>query len=128
MMLRLPGNWSSRLTIALVIVGLIAVLVVAAPAAPQPKPTAGAAPSAAQAVAAPKYVILSFDDGPHPKCTAQVLNILRAYGVKATFFEIGWNVARYPSLTRRAYLQGSSIQNHTYSHPDLRKVSWATFK
>jgi peptidoglycan/xylan/chitin deacetylase (PgdA/CDA1 family) len=81
-----------------------------------------------QAADATKYVYLTFDDGPHPKYTPQVLAILRKYGVRATFFEIGRNAARYPYLTRRADLYGHSVQNHTWSHPDLRKVSWATFR
>ena len=80
-----------------------------------------------QAATAARYVYLTFDDGPSPY-TAQILTILRRYGVQATFFEIGRNVARYPYLTRRADLYGHSVQNHTWSHPNLRKVSWATFK
>ena len=87
--------------------------------------------SASVAVAATtttKYVYLSFDDGPDPRYTAPILDILRAYGARATFFEIGQHVARYPWLTRRVYLRGNSVQNHTWSHPDLRYVSWTTFK
>jgi peptidoglycan/xylan/chitin deacetylase (PgdA/CDA1 family) len=83
---------------------------------------------AAQAATASKYVYLTFDDGPHPRYTAQILAILRKYGVRATFFEVGQNVSRYPYLTRRADLYGNSVQNHTWSHPDLRHVTWATFK
>lgn len=74
------------------------------------------------------HVYLTFDDGPHPKYTAQILAILRRYGVKATFFEIGRNVARCPSMTRRVDQAGHSVQNHTWSHPNLRKVSSATFR
>ncbi|MEU4394430.1 polysaccharide deacetylase family protein [Kribbella sp. NPDC023855] len=96
----------------------------AAPMAPQ----AAAAPLAPQAATAAKYVYLTFDDGPHPKCTAQILAILRRYGVRATFFQIGENAARRPYLTRRADQYGHSVQNHTWSHPNLRKVRWSTFK
>ena len=71
---------------------------------------------------------LTFDDGPSSRYTAQILKILRAYGARATFFEIGQNVARYPSLTRRVYQQGNSVQNHTWSHPDLRHVSASAFR
>jgi len=81
-----------------------------------------------QAATASKYVYLTFDDGPHPQYTAQVLTILRRYGVRATFFELGRHAARYPYLTKRTDLYGHSVQNHTWSHPDLRKVNWATFK
>jgi peptidoglycan/xylan/chitin deacetylase (PgdA/CDA1 family) len=48
--------------------------------------------------------------------------------VKATFFELGQNVRKYPAVTRKIHQQGHSVQNHTYSHPDLRKVSAATFR
>jgi peptidoglycan-N-acetylglucosamine deacetylase len=75
-----------------------------------------------------KYVYLTFDDGPHPTYTPKILDILRSYGVKATFFQIGQNVSRYPNLTLRAHQRGHSVQNHTWSHPDLRYVSWTTFK
>jgi peptidoglycan/xylan/chitin deacetylase (PgdA/CDA1 family) len=109
-----PRTLASRLLIAVVLGGLLA--------------TVGATATAAPAAAATKYVYLSFDDGPHPRYTAQVLDILSRYQVRATFFEIGQNVARYPSLTRRAHLRGHSVQNHTWSHPDLRTVSAATFR
>jgi peptidoglycan/xylan/chitin deacetylase (PgdA/CDA1 family) len=79
------------------------------------------------AEAATKYVYLTFDDGPTSRYTPQVLDILSAYGVRATFFEVGRNVSYYPYLTRRAYLRGNSVQNHTWSHVDLRYVSWDTF-
>ncbi|MGZ0152036.1 polysaccharide deacetylase family protein [Kribbella sp. WER1] len=74
-----------------------------------------------------RYVYLTFDDGPSTY-TPQVLKILRAYGARATFFEIGQNVRRYPAYTRNVYRQGNSVQNHTWSHPDLRRVSWPVFR
>jgi peptidoglycan/xylan/chitin deacetylase (PgdA/CDA1 family) len=49
-------------------------------------------------------------------------------GARATFFQVGRNVSYYPYLTRRAYLRGNSVQNHTWSHVDLRYVSRETFK
>jgi peptidoglycan-N-acetylglucosamine deacetylase len=84
--------------------------------------------TAAQTTASTKHVYLTFDDGPSPRYTAQILKILQTYGVRATFFEVGQNVARYPYLTRRADQLGHSVQNHTWSHPDLRYVSWTTFR
>jgi peptidoglycan/xylan/chitin deacetylase (PgdA/CDA1 family) len=86
------------------------------------------AASAPQAAVATKYVYLTFDDGPHPQYTAQVLDILQAYNVRATFFQVGRNVASYPYLTRRAHLRGNSVQNHSWSHVDLRYVSYAGFR
>ncbi|MEV6272045.1 polysaccharide deacetylase family protein [Kribbella sp. NPDC051936] len=105
---------------------LTAVLAIGMLAAPStPKTTTVAATPAAAVVH--KYVYLTFDDGPS-QYTPQILRILRAYGARATFFELGQNVARYPYLTRRVFQQGNSVQNHTWSHPDLRHVSWPVFR
>jgi peptidoglycan/xylan/chitin deacetylase (PgdA/CDA1 family) len=117
---RLRGRHPLR--VATVVLGLLLIV-----GCSSPKPAVDAPAGAGQAAAAPKYVILTFDDGPSPY-TARVLSILHAYGVKATFFELGRNVARYPALTRRVYLAGNSVQNHTWSHTDLRRMSWTTFK
>ncbi|MDE2141894.1 MAG: polysaccharide deacetylase family protein [Elusimicrobia bacterium] len=63
-------------------------------------------------------VALTFDDGPSPY-TAQVLDVLKREGVKATFFLCGENAERYPELVRRIRAEGHQIGNHTYSHPYL---------
>jgi peptidoglycan/xylan/chitin deacetylase (PgdA/CDA1 family) len=91
-------------------------------------PPARPAEAAPVQVAAVKYVFLTFDDGPHYTYTPQVLDILTRYSVRATFFQIGRNVKTYPWLTKRAHSRENSVQNHTWSHPDLRYVSWTTFK
>jgi peptidoglycan-N-acetylglucosamine deacetylase len=70
-----------------------------------------------------KVVYLSFDDGPHAHYTAQVLDLLDQYQVKATFFQVGGNIASHPELTRRAHQAGHSIQNHSWSHADMRKLT-----
>jgi peptidoglycan/xylan/chitin deacetylase (PgdA/CDA1 family) len=67
----------------------------------------------------PGHVALTFDDGPHPTWTPQVLDILDQYQVKATFFVVGENVERYPNLVAEIQRRGHSVQNHTYTHPDL---------
>lgn len=59
---------------------------------------------------------LSFDDGPDPEVTPQVLDILAQYGVRATFFLIGARAGAHPELVRRIHDEGHSIQNHTQSH------------
>ena len=64
-----------------------------------------------------KVLALTFDDGPHPYYTDRILDILREEDVKATFFEIGENIAAYPDVTRRVLAAGHEIGNHTYSHP-----------
>lgn len=63
-----------------------------------------------------KVVYLTFDDGPIPECTPQVLDVLATYGVKATFFMVGENVERYPDLLKRVREEGHAIGNHTYHH------------
>ena len=63
-----------------------------------------------------KVVYLTFDDGPIPECTPQVLDILAQYGVKATFFMVGENAERYPELLARVREEGHAVGNHTYHH------------
>lgn len=69
-----------------------------------------------------KIVALTFDDGPYPPYTQQVLNVLKENGVPATFFVVGKNVERYPELVKRIVDEGHQLGNHTYSHPDLLKL------
>ena len=73
--------------------------------------------------AAPKRIALTFDDGPHPTWTPQVLRVLAKYGVQATFFLIGENVMNAPQLVREEVEAGHLVGNHTFSHPDLRAIS-----
>lgn len=64
-----------------------------------------------------KVVALTFDDGPHPKYTAEILDILEKYKAKATFFVVGENAEKNPDLILRQYNEGHEIANHTYTHP-----------
>lgn len=64
-------------------------------------------------------VCITFDDGPDPKHTPQILDILKDKGVKATFFVVGKNVEKYPDIARRIVEEGHDIGNHTYSHKEL---------
>jgi peptidoglycan-N-acetylglucosamine deacetylase len=68
-------------------------------------------------------IALTFDDGPNPFYTPQVLAILQQYGVKATFFDIGYLVADYPSIVRQEYNQKNVVANHSWSHPVLTYFS-----
>ncbi len=70
-----------------------------------------------------KVLALSFDDGPDPKYTPQILDILAKYHVPATFFVIGVNAERNIGLIKREYREGHQIGNHTYSHPNIATVS-----
>lgn len=64
-------------------------------------------------------IALTFDDGPDPRFTPQILDVLQGYNVKATFFLMGARAKAYPELVQRIIDEGHIIGNHTYWHPDL---------
>jgi len=74
------------------------------------------APAVVRGSAEGRCVALTFDDGP-TRFTEQILDILRAHNVPATFFVCGRNVERSPKILRRIQSEGHTIGNHTYSHP-----------
>jgi peptidoglycan-N-acetylglucosamine deacetylase len=61
-------------------------------------------------------IYLTFDDGPHPEITPWVLDVLKKYNLKATFFCVGTNAGKYPKIVNRILAEGHSLGNHTYSH------------
>ncbi len=63
-----------------------------------------------------KEIFLTFDDGPHEVATPFVLDVLKNYQAKATFFCIGKNVVAHPTLYERIKQEGHSVGNHTYDH------------
>jgi peptidoglycan/xylan/chitin deacetylase (PgdA/CDA1 family) len=69
-----------------------------------------------QGPVSPDEIALTFDDGPNDPYTSQILDVLEAYNVKATFFEIGKNVELYPQTSKRLLADGDVIGNHSYSH------------
>jgi polysaccharide deacetylase family sporulation protein PdaB len=71
-------------------------------------------------------IALTFDDGPHPKITPKILEILEKHDVKATFFMIGENVEYYPNVVRSVVEAGHEIGNHTYSHPHISRINEET--
>lgn len=70
-----------------------------------------------------KKVALTFDDGPHPIYTPQLLEGLKKRDVKATFFIIGKNAELYPEVIKQIYEEGHLIGNHTYSHAQLNVLN-----
>jgi peptidoglycan/xylan/chitin deacetylase (PgdA/CDA1 family) len=70
-----------------------------------------------------KVVAITFDDGPNPIYTAQVLDIFREAEGKATFFMIGEQMDKYPEMVKKVVEQGHEIGNHTYTHPKLSQLS-----
>jgi len=71
----------------------------------------------------PKQVAITFDDGPDPIWTPKVLDILKKYDVKGTFFMIGDEAQDNVSVMQRVYREGHEIGNHTYTHPDISEIS-----
>jgi peptidoglycan/xylan/chitin deacetylase (PgdA/CDA1 family) len=68
-------------------------------------------------------VALTFDDGPDPVYTPQILSVLQSEGAVGTFFVLGKRAERYPELVRQELALGNAIGNHSYSHPDLGRTS-----
>jgi len=73
--------------------------------------------------AVPKKLAISFDDGPDPRWTPKILDVLKEKRVPASFFIIGEEGAESPGLLRREYAEGHSIGNHTYTHPVFDEIS-----
>jgi peptidoglycan/xylan/chitin deacetylase (PgdA/CDA1 family) len=69
------------------------------------------------------YIAMTFDDGPSATLTPKLLDLLAAHHIKATFFVIGENVAEHPDIIARAAREGHEIANHSWSHPNLAKMS-----
>lgn len=70
-----------------------------------------------------KTLYLTFDDGPHPTITPYVLDLLKDYQAKATFFCIGNNVSLYPEVFERILAEGHRVGNHTFDHLNGWKTS-----
>ena len=96
---------------------LLLVAGLALPAAASPKIVYKAAARNAQ-----KRIAITFDDGPHPRYTPEILDILAKHGAKATFFAVGVNAETYPHIIRRILAEGHELGNHTYNHYHTQKM------
>ncbi len=76
----------------------------------------------------PRKIAITFDDGPHPYYTEQLLDGLQERGAKASFFVMGKQAEAYPELVLRMQAEGHLIGNHTYSHMQLGKQNRESFK
>lgn len=72
-----------------------------------------------------KVIALTFDDGPHPLYTPQLLDVLDAHGAKGTFFVLGDQVTRHGGIVRRMLASGHAVGCHSYDHPSFPTVSGA---
>jgi peptidoglycan-N-acetylglucosamine deacetylase len=70
-----------------------------------------------------KWIAITFDDGPHPQYTPRLLEILKKYNAKATFFLVGEMAEKSPDLVKAEFAAGHNIGNHTYHHVNLTKVT-----
>ena len=103
-------------------------------AEPLEEPSTRATPPLAARPAAPQitfnavhvdgpYIAFTFDDGPSATLTPKLLDLLAAHKIKATFFVVGQNAAEHPEIVARAAREGHEIENHSWSHPNLGKMS-----
>lgn len=93
-----------------------------------PRPTAGVKHSYTACEVAGPYIAMTFDDGPSAKLTPKLLDMLKARGIKATFFVVGTNAAEYPQIIKRMVDEGHEIGNHSWSHPALNKLGAASLR
>lgn len=70
-----------------------------------------------------KQMVLSFDDGPDPEYTREILDTLSKYHVPASFFDVGIQAEAYIPLVKREFTEGHEIGNHTFSHPNMAEIS-----
>lgn len=88
-----------------------------------PACTRADAPAASASADPSKYVALTFDDGPSPRCTPQLLDGLRDLGAKATFFVVGCQAVKDPDIVRRIADEGHQVGNHSYDHAALDQLT-----
>ncbi len=72
-----------------------------------------------------KEIALTFDDGPDPRFTREILSLLRQASGRATFFMIGQQMENYPDVVAEVAAEGHEIGNHTFSHPYLTRIGHA---
>ncbi len=73
-------------------------------------------------------IALTFDDGPHPRLTPEILKILKKYNVPATFFLVGENVKNYPETVEKILADGHELGNHTYTHGRVSEYGFFEMK
>jgi peptidoglycan/xylan/chitin deacetylase (PgdA/CDA1 family) len=97
-----------------------------------PSPTPAAKPSARHSYnsvpGVGRVIAITFDDGPSPKLTPMLLDMLAERKIKATFFVVGQNAAEYPEILERMAAEGHEIGNHSWSHPALTGLGAAGVK
>jgi len=90
---------------------------------PGPAPTPAKPATYGQVRVDQPYIAMTFDDGPSAENTPRLLEILKQRNIKATFFLIGQNAASNPDIVRRILADGHEVGNHSWTHPQLSKLS-----
>src|ERR1700722_8783589 len=90
---------------------------------PSPSPSPPKPATYSQVRVDQPYIAMTFDDGPSAENTPRLLEMLKQRNIKATFFLIGQNVASNPDLVRRILAEGHEVGNHSWTHPQLSKLS-----
>ncbi|MCB0414086.1 MAG: polysaccharide deacetylase family protein [Bdellovibrionales bacterium] len=72
-----------------------------------------------------KKILITFDDGPNPNTTPELLKVLSEHNVQVNFFVTGEHAQRYPQIILQEQQNGHSIGNHSWNHPDMRKLSYS---
>jgi peptidoglycan-N-acetylglucosamine deacetylase len=90
---------------------------------PSPTPSPPKAATYTQVRVDQPYIAMTFDDGPSAENTPRLLEMLKQRNIKATFFLIGQNAAANPDLVRRILADGNEVGNHSWTHPQLSKLS-----
>ncbi|WP_236791416.1 polysaccharide deacetylase family protein [Amycolatopsis sp. GM8] len=123
-------RWAVLLSVVVLAIAAMVSVFTSAEGTPTPAPPPATAPAAAPATAAAsadlvrgtartgKFVALTFDDGPDPVYTPQILDALTRAGAVATFCMIGANVTRHPELVRAVLARGMRLCDHTVSHDE----------
>jgi cellulose synthase/poly-beta-1,6-N-acetylglucosamine synthase-like glycosyltransferase/peptidoglycan/xylan/chitin deacetylase (PgdA/CDA1 family) len=75
-----------------------------------------------------KQVVLSFDDGPDPRWTPEILDVLKKKNAPAVFFVVGEEANQHPEILKREYTDGNEIGNHTFTHPQFDQISKTEIK
>jgi peptidoglycan/xylan/chitin deacetylase (PgdA/CDA1 family) len=90
---------------------------------PIPSPSPAKPTTYFQAHVDQPYIAMTFDDGPSAENTPRLLEMLKERNLKATFFLIGQNVAANPNIVKQILADGNEVGNHTWTHPQLSKLS-----
>ncbi|MGB6897078.1 MAG: glycosyltransferase [Candidatus Acidiferrum sp.] len=76
----------------------------------------------------PKKLVISFDDGPDPRWTPKILDVLKEKHAHAVFFVVGEEANQHPDILKREYAEGNEIGNHTFTHPEFDQISKTELK